>query len=77
MAAVLAFLTAHGVAILTALVTVASLITGMTNTPKDDSVVATIRNFLSRFGLLTYADAPGSVKLPLREGTDPLMRPRG
>lgn len=42
----------------------ASLITGLTPTPKDDAVVAKVRDFLHRVGVLRYSDEPGSVKLP-------------
>ncbi len=42
----------------------ASLITGLTPTPKDDAVVAKVRDFLHRVGIMRYSDEPGSVKLP-------------
>lgn len=54
------------VAILGGVLTLATLITGLTPTPKDDAVVAKIRDVLGRLGVLRYSDAPvpGSIKLP-------------
>lgn len=49
-------------AILGALLTLASLITGLTSTPKDDEWVRKIASFLS---FLQPSDAEGTVKPPL------------
>ena len=49
-------------AIVAALLPLASLITGLTKTPKDDAVLAKILPFLS---FLQPKDAPGTLKLPL------------
>ena len=51
-----------------ALLTVAGLITGLTNTPKDDEIVRKIVGFL---GFLKPADQPGTVKLPLTRVAPP------
>lgn len=54
-------------AVLSALLTVASLVTKFTASPKDDEVVRKIIAFLS---FLQPKDAPGTVKLP---GTKPAL----
>ncbi len=41
-------------AIIGGLVSVATVITALTPTPKDDGVLLTIKKFLSIFGLLNY-----------------------
>lgn len=46
-----------------ALVGVASLITGLTKTPKDDKVVAKIQSFLSKLSVLTHKDEDGTFKV--------------
>ena len=47
-----------------ACVGVASLITGLTKSPKDDKVVAKIRGVLGRFSVVTHRDAPGTLSVP-------------
>lgn len=67
MAEILAFLVANKaviVGIASGVLGLATLITGLTPSPKDDAVVAKIRDFLARFGFAQYSDAPGSLKLP-------------
>lgn len=57
----------------------ATLVTGLTPSPKDDSVVSKGRKLLGRLGVATFADAPGSLKLPLAsaEASPILVRPKG
>lgn len=47
-----------------AVVGVASLITGMTKTPKDDSVVSTIKRVIGYIAGVTFKDSPGTLKAP-------------
>ena len=47
-----------------AVVTVATVVTALTPTPKDDAVVSVLRAILGRAGVARFADAPGTVKLP-------------
>lgn len=49
-------------AVVGALIPLATVITGLTPTPKDDAVLAKILPFLS---VVTPKDAPGTFKLPL------------
>ena len=49
-----------------ALLTAASIITGLTPTPKDDEALAWFRQLLRRIGFLRSSDEPGTLKLPLR-----------
>lgn len=42
---------------------VASLITGLTNTPKDDAFVAKLQGWLGRLSVVTHKDAPNSLKM--------------
>lgn len=51
--------------IVAALVTVASLVTSLTSSPKDDKIVSKIRKFLGRLGVMKFG---GGAKLP---GQDP------
>lgn len=53
------------------LMAVASLVTGLTDTPKDDSVLAKVRSFLALVGLLQPKDSPGTVKAPLTKPSSP------
>lgn len=46
------------------LLAVASLVTGLTKTPKDDAVVAKLQGWLGRLSVVTHKDAPGSFKVP-------------
>lgn len=46
-----------------ATVALASVVTAMTKTPKDDAVVAKIRGWLDRLSVLSYKDAENTVKL--------------
>lgn len=60
--------------VLGALVAAASVITALTPTPTDDSVVAWIRNILGRLSVLTHSDAPGTLSTPvLQRGDEPIM----
>lgn len=43
---------------------VASLITGLTKTPKDDAFVARLQGWLGRLSVVTHKDAPGTLKAP-------------
>lgn len=54
-------------AVLGALIPLASLIVGLTDTPKDDAVLAKILPFLS---FLQPKDAAGTLKLPLTKPAD-------
>lgn len=56
-----------------ALLTAASVITALTSTPVDDSVVSWIRKILGYMSLLTHKDAPGTVSMPGMAGDEPLM----
>ena len=47
-----------------ALYGVANIIVGLTPTPKDNSVLAKVRTWLHRFGLLRFSDEPGTLKAP-------------
>ncbi len=47
-----------------AVVGVASLVTGLTASPKDDSIVATVRGVLDRLSILVHHDAVGTLKVP-------------
>lgn len=42
----------------------ATLITGLTPSPKDDAFVAKIRGYLSRWSVVTHKNAEGTFKLP-------------
>lgn len=46
------------------LVSVASIITGLTSTKSDDKVVGVIKKFLGHVSVLTHADAAGTLKAP-------------
>ena len=48
-----------------ALLTVATVITGLTPSPVDDGVVAKIRTFLRTLGIVTHKDEPSTFKFPL------------
>lgn len=43
---------------------VATLVTGLTKTPKDDAVVAKLQGWLGRLSVVTHKDAPGTLKVP-------------
>ena len=55
-------------AIATAAMTLASLIVGLTPTPKDDAVLKTVRQFLIRLSILKPSDVQGIFKAPLTKG---------
>ena len=59
--------------VLGALVAFASVITALTSTPVDDSIVSWVRKVLGYFSGLTFSDAPGSLSLPGKSGEEPLM----
>lgn len=59
-----------------AVLALASVITALTPTPKDDSVVAWIQALLGRLGVLTHRDAPGTLKAPLRSAAAPILHER-
>ena len=46
------------------LLAVASVVTGLTNTPKDDAFVAKLQGWLGRLSVVTHKDAPNSLKAP-------------
>ena len=46
------------------LVGIASLVTGLTNTPKDDKVVAKIQVWLGKLSFLTHKDKEGTFQVP-------------
>lgn len=51
-----------------ALAGVATLITGLTNTPRDDEIVGKIFHVLGKiFGFAKHKDAAGTFKLPLQD----------
>ena len=50
--------------ILLSVLALASLVTGLTSTPKDDKLVSKIRLWVKRLSVLTHKDAPGTFKLP-------------
>lgn len=50
--------------ILVGVLTVATIITGITKSPKDDGVLASISHVLRRLGLVTYADESGTFSFP-------------
>jgi hypothetical protein len=52
-------------AIVTAAMTLASLIVGLTPTPKDDAALKTVRQFLIRLSILNPSDVRGLFKAPL------------
>lgn len=52
-------------AIVTAAMTLASLIVGLTPTPKDDAALKTVRQFLVRLSILNPSDVRGLFKTPL------------
>lgn len=52
------------VQIVSGLMLVASLIVGLTPTPKDDAVLKSVREFLIRISFLKPSNEPGTVKLP-------------
>jgi hypothetical protein len=65
-------------AIVSAVLVLATLVTGLTPSPKDDEVVRKIAGFLS---FLTPKDAPGTFKLPMTpppaaRGEGPLLQER-
>lgn len=67
---VIAFILAHWdviLAVVSALLTVASLVTKLTPSPKDDEVV---RKIMAFFSFLQPKDVPGVVKMP---GTKPAL----
>ena len=49
-------------AIIGGLVSVATVITALTPTPKDDGVLLTIKKFLSIFGLLNYDKSSSEIE---------------
>lgn len=59
--------------VLGALVGFASVITALTPTPVDDTVLAWVKRILGYFSVLTHKDAPGTVSLPGKAGDEPLM----
>ena len=65
---------------LTALVAAASIITGMTETPKDDAIVNWIKKVLKFFAGVTHKDEAGTFKMPLTTGakteSGPIRRTR-
>lgn len=48
-----------------AVVGVASMVTALTPSPKDDLFVSKVKGYLDRLSVLTHKDAAGTVKLPL------------
>ena len=64
------------VTILGSLMGLATLITGLTNSEKDDAIVSKIRyTFNKLFGLTTYKDAAGTFKFPLQDPARGVMTP--
>lgn len=60
--------------VLGALLAAASVITALTPTPADDSIVSWLRKVLGYLSVLTYSDAPGTLSAPLVQAGDrPLM----
>lgn len=47
------------------LLSVASTITALTETPKDDAVVSRIKAIFDRISVLTHKDGAGTLKVPL------------
>ncbi len=64
---------------LVALLTLASLVTALTPSPKDDAVVAKIRSWVARLGFAQFEDSPGTAKWPGAKPSrpEPILRPRG
>jgi len=50
--------------VLVGLLTVATIITGITRSPTDDSILAKISHVLRRLGLVTYSDEAGTFSFP-------------
>jgi len=50
--------------IIASLLGTASLVTGLTPSPADDSLVAKVRKTIGAVGLTTFSDQPGTFKLP-------------
>jgi len=75
----IAWITANWVLITTILgivMAVASAVTALTKTPKDDKVVDFLRSLFGRLGVLKHSDAPGTVKLPGASASGPLLAER-
>ncbi len=65
---IVGWVVAHGsdlVDVALAVCGVASMITALTPTPKDDALISKARALLDRLSVLTHKDAVGTVKLPL------------
>lgn len=55
---------------------IASVVTGLTSTPVDDSIVAFLQKLLGRFSVVTNKDAPGTFKLPGASASGPILQER-
>ncbi len=79
MTEIIAFLVEHWGTIATVvggLLAVASVVTGLTKTTKDDAVVAWIRKAFEFFSVLAPKDAPGTLKAPGTFAERPLLTER-
>jgi len=63
-------------AIVGALLSIASVVTALTKTTKDDAVVAWLRKALEFVSVLAPKDAPGTLKAPLTLAERPLLSER-
>ncbi len=71
---VMDFIAEHWELGLAALLALASIITRITPTPKDDQALATVRRALGRLSILEPSDTGKTLKLPLRQ-TQPEIHP--
>lgn len=64
------FIAEHWELGLAALLALASIITRITPTPKDDQALATVRRALGRLSILDHADSGRTLKAPLTRATE-------
>ena len=66
------FLINHWEVGLAALLTLATIITRATKSPKDDQALDTVKRVLGRFSILHHGDSGRGLKMPLRKASDPI-----
>jgi len=79
MTEIIAWLVAHWAeiaAVAGGLLALASVVTGLTKTTKDDAVVAWIRKAFEFISIVAPKDAPGSLKAPGTMAERPLLTER-